>query len=56
MANNYRIMNLLFEDYFMDYLMPIIPIIQIDKSTCEYPSSNMQIIWHIMLVIIWSLF
>ena len=48
MTNNYRIMHILFDDYSMVYLTPIIPIIQIETTKCEHPYHNLQIISHII--------
>jgi len=44
-TNNYQIMVMLFDDYSMVISMPIIPIIQITKSKCEYLVPFWQIIF-----------
>ena len=52
-ANNYQIMQVLFDDKSGDYLAPLIPIIQREKTKCEYPVHNWCIFWHIVWGIIW---
>ena len=52
-TNICRIMHALFDYHSIVYLMPIIPIIQIEKTKCEYPDHNLHIIGHIIWVFIW---
>jgi hypothetical protein len=61
--NNHRIIDILFDDYWIDYLPPIIPIIQRVKTKCEYLVHFWQRFWHMTsviicdyLMIIWWLF
>ena len=51
-TNNYQIMVMLFDDYSIVISMPIIPIIQIIKSKCEY----LVLFWQIIFTSQQSLF
>ena len=48
----HRIIDILFDDYWIDYLPPIIPIIQRVKTKCEYLVHFWQRFWHMTSVII----
>ena len=50
--NFHQINYVLFDDYWIDYLQPIIPIIKRVKTKCEYLVHFWQRFWHMTSVII----
>ena len=44
-TNDYRIMHVFFDDYSMVHWTPIFPIIQKEKTKCEYPDHNLHTLY-----------
>ena len=55
-TNNHRIIDILFDDYFIDYLLWIIPIIKRLKTKCEYLVHFWQHMTSVIIGLIWWLF